>query len=94
MRVLRWLPEALDDMKHLHALIEPHRPQAAARAIGVLLASAEQLPSFPQMGRPWETDDDFRELPVRFGTRGYVIRYRLSEDQVVIVWAWRALKQR
>ncbi|MYE19867.1 MAG: type II toxin-antitoxin system RelE/ParE family toxin [Rhodospirillales bacterium] len=70
------------------------RPQAAARAIGVLLASAERLPSFPEMGRPWDADNDFRELPDRFGTRGYVIRYRLSEDRVVIVRVWHALEQR
>ncbi|MCY3703443.1 MAG: type II toxin-antitoxin system RelE/ParE family toxin [Rhodospirillales bacterium] len=94
MRALRWLPEALDDLKRLHAFIEPHSPQAAARAIGVLLASAERLTSFPEMGRPWEADNDFRELPVRFGTRGYVIRYRLPEDRVVIVRVWHALEQR
>ena len=74
MRVLRWLPGALDGPKRLHAFIEPHSPQAAARAIGVLLASAERLPSFPETGRPWDADNDFRELPDRIGTRGYVIR--------------------
>ena len=94
MPALRWLPEALDDPKRLHAFIEPHSPQAAARAIGALLASAERLPSFPEMGRPWDAAIDFRKLPDRFGTRGYVIRYRLSEDRVVIVRVWRGLEQR
>ena len=88
------LPEAPDDLERLHAFIEPHSPQAAARAIGVLLAPAERLPSFPGMSLPWEADNDYRELPVRFGTRGYVIRYRLSGDQEVIVRVWHALEQR
>lgn len=44
----------LDDPKRLHAFIEPHSPQAAARAIGVLLASwgadapSGQFPGYPR----------------------------------------------
>ena len=37
---------------------------------------------------------NFRELSVRFGARGYVIRYRYVDDVVVIVRAWHALEDR
>jgi len=94
MTVLKWLPEALDDLKRLYAFIEPHSPSAAARAINTLIASAESLQEFPEKGKPWDLETNFRELPVRFGARGYVIRYRLFEDQVIIVRVWHSLEDR
>ena len=94
MRVLRWLPEALEDLKRLHAFVEAYSPRAATRAIHTVVASAERLLEFPEMGRPWAAESSFRELLVKFGTRGYVIRYRLLEDQVVVARVWHALEQR
>ncbi len=94
MPEVRWLPEARDDLERLHAFIEPHSPQAAVRAIRALIAAAEALAAFPEQGRPWNLDAEFRELPVRFGARGYVIRYRFFEGQVVIVRVWHALEER
>ncbi|WP_282609081.1 type II toxin-antitoxin system RelE/ParE family toxin [Pelagibius sp. Alg239-R121] len=94
MAEIRWLPEALDGLKRLHAFIDPHSPQAAVRAIKTLVAAAESLAALPDLGRPWDLDTDFRELPVRFGARGYVIRYRNFEDQVFVVRVWHALEDR
>lgn len=37
---------------------------------------------------------DFRELSVKFGARGYVIRYRYIDDQMFLVRVWHALKDR
>ncbi len=94
MAILRWLPEAQDDLKRLHAFIEPHSPNAAARAVNTLIEVVETLQEFPDKGRPWELEMGFRELPVKFGARGYVIRYRLFEDQVIIVRVWHSLEDR
>jgi plasmid stabilization system protein ParE len=94
MSNLRWLPDALDDLKRLHAFIEPHSPQAAVRAVNTLIEAADFLLEFPEKGRPWDLEMDFRELPVRFGARGYVIRYRYYEDEVIIVRLWHALEDR
>lgn len=94
MHELGWLPEALDDLKRLQAFIEPHSPAAAIRAINTLIEAAKTLQQFPEKGRPWDTVDGFRELPVRFGAKGYVIRYRLHEQRVIIVRVWHALEDR
>ena len=94
MALVRWLPEALDDLKRLHAFIEPHSPKAAIRAIDTLIAAAESLANFPEKGRPWDVELNFRELPVRFGARGYVIRYRVIDGQVIIARVWHALEDR
>lgn len=91
---LHWLPEARDDLARLHAFLAPHSSDAAARAIETLIAAAGSLLAFPEKGRPWQPDMAFRELSVRFGARGYVIRYRLFEEKIVIVRVWHALQDR
>ncbi len=91
---LKWLPEAQDDLQRLYDFIEPHNQEAAVRAINLLVKAAETLKEFPEKGKPWKPDVDFRELLVPFGVRGYVIRYRLHEDQIVIVRIWHALEDR
>ena len=94
MAVVRWLPEALDDLKRLYEFIESHSSQAADQAVNTLIAAAESLAEFPEKGRPWDLEQDFREQPVRFGARGYVIRYQTFEDQVIVVRVWHALEDR
>ena len=94
MAVLKWLPEALEDLKRLYEFIEPHSPNAASRAINTLVDAAESLTIFPEKGRPWEAEPSFREMPVTFGAKGYVIRYRLFGDQIIIVRVWHVLDDR
>jgi toxin ParE1/3/4 len=94
MTSIKWLPEAQDDLKRLHAFIESHSPAAAKRAIDTLIAAIDKLIELPEMGRPWDLDMNFRELPVRFGARGYVVRYRLVDDDVIIVRVWHGLEDR
>lgn len=94
MAAVRWLPGALDDLGRLHAFIEPHSPKAAKRAIDALIEAAGDLKEFPEKGRPWDLEPDFRELPVRFGARGYVIRYRYIDNEVIVVRVWHAREDR
>ena len=94
MADIRWLPEALDDLKRLHEFIEPHSPDAAKRAVDTLIAAVGTLAEYPEKGRPWDLEMDFRELPVKFGVRGYVIRYRHVGEEVIIVRVWHALENR
>jgi len=92
MAQINWLPEAVDDLKRLHAFIKPHSVTAANRAVDTLLKAVETLQAFPEKGRPWEPDINFRELSVSFGARGYAVRYRLYQNQIVIVRIWHALE--
>lgn len=95
---LVWLPDALADLERLYAFIEPHSAEAAGRAINTLIEAAQSLEQFPEKGRPWEleweTEDGFRELPVWFGAKDYVIRYRLHQDKIIIVRVWHGLEER
>ncbi len=94
MAIVKWLPDALDDLKRLHEFIEKYSPVAASRAIDALIESTESLTEFPEIGRPWELEPDYRELLVKYGARGYVIRYRLIEDKAFIVRVWHSLENR
>ena len=94
MTAVRWLPGALNDLKRLHAFIEPNSPKAAKRTVDTLIEATGTLVEFPEQGRPWDLEMDFRELPVRFGARGYVVRYRVVDGDIIIVRVWHALEYR
>ncbi len=94
MATIKWSPAARDDLQRLYKFIEPHSQDAAARAIQTLVDAADSLTDFPEKGHPWEHNGDFRELSVRFGTRGYVIRYMIYDDAVVIFRVWHGLEDR
>ena len=94
MAPIEWLPDAKADLQRLYDFIRPHNPQAAARAVEAIILGVDQLAEFPEAGRPWEPDLDFRELIVPFGARAYVVRYRLFGERVIIVRVWHGLEDR
>lgn len=94
MAHLKWLPEARDDLQRLHDFIAPHSEIAASKAIATLLGAAKSLTEFPEKGRHWGHEPGFRELQVRFGAKGYMIRYRVRHDVVYIIRVWHALEDR
>lgn len=91
---IRWSPAARGDLERLYEFIAEHSEEAAARAIQTLVNAADTLSDFPEKGRPWEHDVDSRELTVRFGARGYVVRYRFRDNVVFIVRVWHAREDR
>ena len=80
MASVRWLPEALHDLTHAAAYIRQHDLAAADRYYERLIALAGSLCQFPHRGRP--AADGCRELT---GMPPYVLRYRVTDDQVEIV---------
>ena len=94
MGEIRWSPAAKDDLLRLYEFIAPHSEDAATRAVQALVEAADMLVDFPEKGRPWGYDQDSRELLVRFGARGYVLRYRYRDDVIFIARVWHALEDR
>jgi len=94
MAVLRWAPDALDDLERLYDFIAIHSADAAQNAIETILSVATTLSDFPEAGRPRASVSQFRELPVRFGAKGYVVRYRIHGDEVIIIRVWHAREDR
>jgi len=92
MRV-RWTNEAIIDLERVHSFLLGLNPEAAARAGERILSTACMLESTPGLGRPVE-DEECRELLVPFGASGYLIRYRVEGEEVVIARVWHGREQR
>lgn len=90
---LIWSTAARADLIRLREFIEPHNPEAARSAAQALKKATGLLVRHPGIGKRLEGRQD-RELVVPFGQRGYIIRYRLDEDAVVIVKIWHGLEER
>lgn len=90
---LIWSPAARDDVVRLRKFIELHNPEAARRAAESLKKSARILQAHPGSGRRLAGRQD-RELFVPFGKRGYIIRYRLDGETVVILRVWHSLEDK
>lgn len=89
-----WLPEALDDVVRLRAILEDKSRMAAGRAAQVLLEGARLLADHPEAGRPLHDGTGRRELFCPFGAGGYVLRYLIENQTVVIIRAWHTKEWR
>ena len=93
-RGLKWLPAAIADLERLRSFLVERSPEAAARAAGLILQSLRLIQQHPEVGRPVIEPDGYRDLIVPFGARGYVVRYRISADEIVIVRICHGREQR
>jgi plasmid stabilization system protein ParE len=89
-----WLPEALQDTRRLFGFLQAKNPAAAVRAAHILRDGARLLTDFPEMGRPMNDGTGRRELFIPFGSGGYVLRYVIDGQAVVIIRAWHSREHR
>ena len=82
---IEWLPGAVSDLQRLREFIFPHNADAARRAVAVIRKAVSLLHSNTFIGKPVEDLPDFRDVVVPFGSSGYVLRYRIAGDTVLIV---------
>lgn len=90
---LIWSAAARADLIRLREFIEPHNPEAARNAAQSLKKAASLIVRHPGIGKRLDGRQD-RELVVPFRQRGYIIRYRLDEDAIVILKIWHGLEDR
>ena len=79
-------PAALRDLQRLREFLRPKSPEAAQRAAKVIIKAIQVLGLQPGIGRP--ADDlgpNSRELPIDFGSTGYLALYRQRGDDVIIL---------
>jgi toxin ParE1/3/4 len=70
---LRWLRQALDDLRGIHDYIAAENPAAARRVISHLREQARLLPEHPEIGRPGRLPGTRELVVVRFP---YILAYR------------------
>ncbi|MBW3568760.1 type II toxin-antitoxin system RelE/ParE family toxin [Candidatus Parcubacteria bacterium] len=94
MAAVRWLPEALDDIERLYTFLYDKSPEAAPQAANAILKAADLLQANPHIGRSMPDETGRRELFVAFGAGAYVLRYKLSGSDAIIIRVWHNRENR
>lgn len=94
MAAVRLLPGAVEDFLRLDTFVRQRTAASADKVSRLLEHALGQLARFPKLGIALVDHVPYRELPVPFGARGYLIRYRIVEREVVVVRVWRAREER
>jgi toxin ParE1/3/4 len=87
--------EALSDIDRVRNFLEARNPDAAVRAMRAIWRALERVEDFPEMGQPTK-DRSIRQIIVRFGQRGYVVRYRIlpADGTIFITRIWHSRERR
>lgn len=88
-------PDAIEDIERVRAFLDHANPGAARRALALIWTAIERLQDFPALGMPTE-DPDIRQIVIRFGASGYIIRYAIlhGTSDVLITRAWHGREAR
>lgn len=91
-----WASKTKSDFARLTDFLNPLNADAARRAVASIRDGVLGLSDFPERGRSMNDDTGRRELFIRFGQRGYVVRYIFdqSESTVKILRVWHSLEDR
>ena len=77
--------KARRNLERLHDFLAEKSPAAAQRAIDTIRARLRALEQFPRLGPVDPDRPDVRQFFMPFGAAGYVARYRIVEDFVVVL---------
>ena len=80
-----WLDSAVDDLVRLREFIAKHNPAAANKAAQKIIETTKTLAEYPEIGKPAKELPPYRDLNIKFGQRGYILRYRIFENVLYIV---------
>ncbi len=94
MSQIVWLPEAVKDVTRLREFLEDKSPEAASRVAALIRSGAKTLTDFPAIGKPMNDGTGRREILLPFGAGGYVLRYRIEQQIVVIIRVWHSRENR
>jgi toxin ParE1/3/4 len=88
-------PDAVDDIERLRSFLDQKNPDAARRALALIWSAIDRLQEFPDLGMP-TADADIRQIVIRFGASGYIVRYAsLREDgNILITRIWHGREAR
>lgn len=87
MSQLIWSSTALQDVERLHQqLLDDNHQEAAMRVVKKLRIVVKLISIHPQIGPPAEAmAAEFHEWPIDFSDSGYIVLYRYSAGQTIIL---------
>jgi plasmid stabilization system protein ParE len=83
MATVEFSPRANADLVRLRAWLAERDADAADRAVRAILDRIDRLERFPRIA-PRTKGSELRDLQIRFGAYGYVARYGVVGDRVII----------
>jgi plasmid stabilization system protein ParE len=88
-------PDAVEDVERLRSFLDRNNPDAARRALALIWAAIDRLQEFPDLGMP-TGDADIRQIVVRFGASGYIVRYATlpADETILITRIWHGREAR
>ncbi len=86
---LRFSQDSIHDLQRLQEFLRGKSPEAAQRAQQALLQAIHSLPRMPQAHRPVPDMPGHRELIIKFGAQGYVVRYHYLLGSEIVVLRMR-----
>jgi toxin ParE1/3/4 len=87
---VKWLRRALRDLDTIARYIERDNPKTARAFVQSIRDKAQQLASFPYMGRASERPDT-REFVVH---EHYLVSYRIGPGRIEILQIWHTAQNR
>ena len=88
-------PDAVDDVERLRTFLDQKNPDAARRALASIWKALDRLQEFPELGMS-TGDADIRQIVVRFGSSGYIVRYAVLPENgnILITRIWHGREAR
>lgn len=84
---------AFADLGRLHRWLADKNPDAAERASAAIENGLAQLGQYPLMG-PESDQSRGRELAIDFGRDGYLVRYRVVGQRVIVTRIFHGRERR
>ena len=87
--------DAVLDVERLRTFLDQTNPDAARRALALIWRAIERLQDFPALGMPTE-DADIRQIVIRFGASGYIVRYDTIPEtgDILVTRVWHGRESR
>jgi plasmid stabilization system protein ParE len=77
--------DALDDLIRLHRFLRDKSENAADKARGEIRSGIARIAQAPMGHRPVDGHPNLRDLVVRFGANGYIVRYRYIVGSDIVI---------
>jgi plasmid stabilization system protein ParE len=87
--------DAVLDVGRLRTFLDQANPDAARRALALIWTTIDRLQEFPALGMPTE-DADIRQIVIRFGASGYIVRYIIVPEtkDILVTRVWHGREAR
>ncbi len=94
MPTVVWSRAALADLDRQYQFLKIQNPEAATRALKIIVDAGKSLVQTPRRGTPIAAAPGLRKLRVKFGKYGYILHYTLLEDEVLILKVYHGRQNR